>query len=153
MHLGTIIISLLALSTFFAFGMAVTANVKHTWTPRIQGYSGTAYDSPVVINGNGGVLFNVVIPAGETAEVDDAPVTVAKIKSCFITSTQAADVNTNAADGAGGQTFSLLANRAVSWHEGMLTDCPFTPDVTKWFIKNNGAVPATVIGEFVLADA
>jgi hypothetical protein len=136
-----------------AVGLAATPNLKHTWTTSIRNDSASvvAGDPPLVLTGDAEVNFCVQIPAGETAEVD-APVTVADIVSAFINCTQAATVKTNASDGSGGQSITLTANKSVSWHNQMQTSCPFTPNITKFFIHNTGSSTATARGGFLLQE-
>jgi len=133
--------------------MAVTPNVKHTWTTSIKNDSGTAVvaDPPLVITADAEVNWAVQVPAGEVAEVD-APITVANIKSAFITSNQPVTVDTNATDGTGGQVIPIAAGKSVAWNNQMTTVCPFTPDITKFFIHNTGTALATVRGGFLVQE-
>lgn len=133
--------------------MATAPNVKHTWTLSIKNDSGAAVvaDPPLIITADAEVNFAVQIPAGETAEID-APITVANIKSCFLSTSQAGTLNTNASDGSGGQTMALVASRAVTWNDTLGTACPFTPNITKFFITNSGSVVMNCRGGFLLQE-
>jgi hypothetical protein len=157
-HAKASLVALLAGLSSVLFGMATTPNVKHTWSTTIKNDSGAAVvaDPPIVITADAEVNFSVLIPVGETAEVD-AAVDVTKIKSAFVTCTQSADVYTNDSTGSTGQHIVLTVGGAapvpsVYWHTGMITDCPFTPTITKFFIKNNGSVAATARGGFLLQE-
>ena len=139
--------------------MATVPNLKHTWSTTIKNDAGAAVvaDPPLVITADAEVNFCVQIPAGETAEIDCA-VDITKIKSAFVSCTQAADVFTNSSDGTGGQHIALVppagatVPTSVSWHVGMIAANPFTPTITKFFVKNNGAVLATARGGFLLQE-
>lgn len=133
--------------------MATTANVKHTWQQTIKNDSGAAVvaDPPMVITADAEANFSVLIDPGTTAEIDLA-VDVTKIQSGFLTCSQAADVFTNSADGTGGQHIVMTAGISVCWNKNMPTACPFTPTITKFFVKNNGAVAATARGGFLLQE-
>ena len=133
--------------------MTITPNVKHTWSTSIKNDSGSAVvaDPPLVITGDAEVNFAVQVPAGETAEVD-AAITVADILSGFITGNQNIQVSTNASDGSGGQVLTIAAGKTLSWNNQQGTVSPFTPNITKFFIKNNGAALATVRGGFLLQE-
>lgn len=145
---------LLAASGSLLFGMAVSPNLKQTWQTSIKNDSGAAVvaDPPLVITYKDEVNFCVIIPPTETAEIDKA-VTVANIQSAFITGNQPCDVYTNSADGTGGQHLVLDPNGnpkvpSIFWHVGMGTPNPFTPDITKFYVKNNGTANAVVRASF-----
>jgi len=133
--------------------MAITPNLKHTWNTSIKNDSGSPVvtDAPLTITGDAETNWAVQVPAGETAEVD-APITVADIKSAFISSNVAVDVKTNAVDASGGQTINVAAGRAVAWNNQMTTVNPFTPNITKFFIHNGGTTLASVRGGFLLQE-
>lgn len=133
--------------------MAGTPNLKHTWKLIVtNGYgSPLVADPPLELTGDAEVNFGVVVPAGETAEID-APVVVADIVSAFIKSNQPVTVYTNASDGAGGQIISVAAGRAISWNNQMASANPFTPNITKFFVTNSGTSPATVYAGFLLQE-
>lgn len=130
-----------------------TSNLKHTWTNNIKNDSGAAVlaDPPLVIVGDAESNFSSVVAPGETAEID-CPVTVAKIQSGFITATKDVTVHTNAADGTGGQTFSVPTGKSVAWNNTMAAANPFTVNITKFFITNAGVAAATVRGGFLLVE-
>jgi hypothetical protein len=157
-HAKASLFALLAALGSVAFGMATTPNLKHVWATTIKNDSGAAVvaDPPLVVIFNAEENFCVQIPAGETAEIDCA-VDVTKIKSAFITCTQSADVYTNDGTGSTGQHIVLVVGGAspvpsVYWHNGMITANPFTPAITKFFIKNNGTVAATARGGFGMQE-
>jgi len=133
------------------FGFASTPNVKHTWQSTIKNDSGAAVvaEAPVIIVGNSEENLSELIDPGATVEIDIA-ITVAKIQSGFIECTQNADVFTNAADGTGGQHIVLAAGIAVAWNVNEPMACPFTPNITKFYVKNNGSVAATFRGGFIV---
>ena len=130
-----------------------TSNLKHTWNTSIKNDSGSSVmaDPPLVIVGDAEVNFSTIVAAGETAEID-APVTVANIQSGFLTSTKDVTIKTNAVDAAGGQTLVVPAGKSVAWNNTQSTANPFTPNITKFFIHNAGAVAATVRGGFLLVE-
>ncbi len=133
--------------------MAGTGALKHTWSTSIKNDSGTAVvnEAAVVITGDDEVNFSESLPvAADKIEIPIA-VTVAKIKSAYVTSSQAATIYTNSDTGAGGQVIELEANKSVAWHDGMESACPFTPDITTVFVKNNGAAVAVIKGGFLLS--
>src|SRR5882724_800854 len=114
-------------------------NLKHTWSTSIKNDSGSPVvaDPPLIVQGDAESNFSVVVDPAQTVEID-LVVPVVKIQSGFITSNQAVEVFTNAADATGGQHISLAANKAVAWNNQMSTVNPFTPTITKFFITNNG---------------
>jgi len=136
-----------------AFGV-VTPVIKHTWTTSIKNDSGAAVvaDPPLVCLGTAEHNFEIQVAAGATEEVD-MPVTVADIVSGFLSSTQPGTVKTNAADAAGGQTFTFVSpTKAVTWNNALATACPFTPNITKFFCHNTGSVAATFRGGFLMQE-
>jgi len=136
------------------FGMALTPSIKHTWTKSIKNDSGAAVvaDPPLVVIGTAEHNFEVQVPAGETDEID-MPVTVSKIVSAFVSSTQPGTISTNAADGTGGQVITFTApTKAVTWNNTEITACPFTPNITKFFCHNTGTTTATFRGGFLLSE-
>lgn len=128
-----------------------TSNVKHTWTLTIKNDSGAAViaDPPLVITGDAEVNASTIVNPSETAEVDVA-VTVSKIVSGFINTTQNATVNTNAADATGGQSFSMVAGKSVAWNNSMTGSNPFTPNITKFYVINAGTKALTFRAGFLL---
>jgi hypothetical protein len=124
--------------------MASTGTLKHTWSTTIKNDSGAAVvaDPPVVVTFDSEENGAVSIPAGETAEID-AAVDVSTIQSGFMTATQDCVVKTNAADATGGETFNVPAGKSVSWNKNQASANPFTIDITKLFVKNNGTQAAT----------
>jgi hypothetical protein len=133
--------------------MPGTPNLKHTWKTIVtNGYgSSLIADPPLDLAGDAETNFGVVVAPGQTAEID-APVIVANIVSAFIKSNQAVEVFTNAADGSGGQHISVPAGRSVSWNNQMGIANPFTPNITKFYVTNNGTAPATVYAGFLLQE-
>lgn len=125
--------------------MAITGNLKHTWSTSIKNDSGAAVvaDPPVIVPFDDESNGSVKIPTGETAEVD-VIVDVSTIQSAFITSDKDVTVKTNAVDAAGGQTIEILAGKSANWNVFMSTANPFTPDITKMFIHNASGAVATV---------
>lgn len=131
--------------------MAGTGTLKHTWTQQVKNDTGTATlnDSYDVLGSN---EFNekVTIPAGATAEIDCGSLAFATMVSLFLSSTQSAEVNTNAADGAGGQTITLEANKGFAWNNTFSGSNPITANITKIFVTNNGTKDATFRAGFLM---
>lgn len=129
-------------------------NLKHTWQTSIKNDSGAAVmaDAPLIIQGNAEVNGSEVVTAGASNVEIDCTVTVAKIVSGFISSTQDVTVHTNATDGTGGQTIALTANKALAWNNASpgMGACPFTPNITKFYVNNAGSKDATVRFGFLL---
>lgn len=128
-------------------------SLKHTWAQSIKNDAGAsvAVDSPQVILGEAEVNFYVEAAATDTVEVD-VTIDVSEIKSGFLFSDKAVTVKTNAVDAAGGQTIELAAGKAFAWNTGSTGSCPFTPDITKFYIHNaatEGAA-AKVRGGFLI---
>ncbi len=126
-------------------------SLKHTWSTQIKNDAGAAVttDAPLVILGEAEVNFYVEVAASGTEEIDVA-VTVADIQSGFLSSDKAVTIDTNASNGAGGQEIELTANKAFAWNTQMTFANPFTPNITKIFVHNNGATTAKVRGGFLV---
>jgi len=125
--------------------------LKHTWTTQIKNDAGAAVttDLPVVIQGEAEINFYVECAASGTQQIDVA-VDVSEIKSAFISSDKDVEIDTNATNGAGGQTITLAANKAFAWNNQMTFVNPFTPDITAIYVHNAGLTTAKVRGGFLV---
>lgn len=128
-----------------AFGL-----VLHTWktTVSVPGLSSLPADPPILVTGDYAVEVEVAVNAGATnVEVDIGSVDKTKIQSVIINADKAPmDVFTNAADGTGGQHFSLAANKSVAWNINMLPAFtnPISVNITKFFGNNTSLVQGTL---------
>jgi hypothetical protein len=129
-----------------------SANIHHTWTTSIKNDSGAAVtpDPPLILVGDGEVNFSQTLNPGDLNIEVDVTITVLKIISAFVNSTQACTMYTNSSTGSGGQAITLQPNLSVSWNNTQTTACPFTPNITKFFLNNPSASVATERGGFLI---
>ena len=121
--------------------MASTPVIKHTWTQSIKNDSGAAVmaDPPLIILGDSEANAGIQVPANTTIEID-ITVAFANIVSFFFTLDQGGTVNTNASDGTGGNTFTLVAGVSKSWNNTITgVTNPITINITKIFVHNSSS--------------
>lgn len=92
------------------------------------------------IVGDGALSFenDATIAASAQREIDLA-FPFAKVKALLIIASRACTVYSNATGGAGGDVLVIPAGGAIAWTNLDLEVCPFTIDVTKFYVTNNHA--------------
>lgn len=145
---------------------------SHIWTRAIKNDSGAAVTADPALTVSGSAEVNIggatsksplsgpgVIAPGTTVEID-APMTVSKLKSLFLSSDQPVTVYTNAADGTGGQVLPIAGTKAgqpsITWNAIDLpaVACPLTVNVTKFFVTapSSNTAAATFRAGFILQE-
>jgi len=144
------------LAFFAAIQLAVPCLVTHTWTTRVSvpGLSTLPADAPLAIGGDYAVEVEKTVLAGQSnIEVDIGSVDKTKIVSVVLNAdTVALNIFTNAADGTGGQSFALAANKSVAWNNQIPNQVnPITVNITKFFLNNPGIKDGTFRAAFLMS--
>jgi len=148
--------------TFFAIVFQVLMQfmcpslVTHTWTTKVSvpGLATLPADNPVAVTGDYAVEIEKPLNPGDTSiEVDVGTIDKTKIVSVVLNADLVAmEVYTNAADGAGGQNFSLAANKSIAWNNQIPNQVnPITASITKFYLNNPGAKQGTFRAAFLMA--
>ena len=130
--------------------------VTHTWTTKVSvpGLSQLPADSPLAIAGDYAVEVEKSLNPGDTSiEIDVGSIDKTKIQSVVLNADQVAmEIFTNAADGTGGQHFSLAANKSIAWNNQIPNQInPITVNITKFFLNNPGAKIGVFRAGFLLS--
>jgi len=121
---------------------------SHTVIQSVQTPSGQLNAGNKVYQAAANLEFDEVIDAvGVDIEVG-VTIPVANIKSLVLTANQDVTVKTNSV-GAPANTFPLKANVPYIWNTDSYDTNKMTIDVTKLFVSNAGANPATISGRFI----
>ena len=69
---------------------------------------------------------------------------VSQVVACYLSSTKAVTLETNATDASGGNTITLAADVPYMWNTGSPDTLKLTADVTKIYVSNASGSAATV---------
>jgi len=149
-------IRMLLLALHTALSLAVPCLVTHTWTTKVSvpGLTALPADAPVVVSGDYSVEVEKPVLAGESnVEIDVGTIDKTKIVSVILNADKVAmNIFTNATDGAGGNTFSLAANKSVAWNSQIPNQInPITQNITKFYCNNPGATDGTFRAAFLMS--
>ena len=110
--------------------------LTHQWTTSIKNDTGTAVvpGSTVTISGDSEFNEKISLTYGQTAEIDCGALAFADMVSLFMVCNGNVSVNTNASDGAGGQTILVSKNSAYAWNNTQPVANPITANITKIFV-------------------
>ena len=118
----------------------MAGTLEHRVTTSVRTNAGTVSSNAYTITGDHEFNYEIEDKSIGTDTQVDCVLDVSTIKSLCIESSVAMTLETNANNAAGGQTISLLANKAMVWNtqiEATLgTTCPLTPDITSLFVTN-----------------
>lgn len=125
--------------------------LQHVWTLTVKDAGGASIlaDTQTVL-GSSEFRENIVVPAGATAELDCGSIPFAKIVSLMLSCNVAVTVDTNAADGTGGQVIALAAAKGYTWNNLQPTACPITANITKIYVTNAGVKDGTFFCSFLM---
>lgn len=87
--------------------------------------------------------YDAAVSAGAVNAAVLAPITKADLLSVCIYSDQAITIKVNSTSSPQ-EVITIAAKQQVQWNVASPFACPFSGDVTEFFISNAGAVPANV---------
>jgi hypothetical protein len=118
----------------------MAGTLEHRVTTSVRSNAGTVSSNAYTLTGDHEFNLEVEDKAIGTDTQYDVVIDVSTIESLCIEASTAMTLETNANNAAGGQTLSLLANKAIVWNtqiEATLgTVCPLTPDITALYVTN-----------------
>lgn len=120
-------------TTYADDGGSVASSTSSVVADGVEGFDGTIPSAP----------------SGPALELDIG-FTAAKVKALCLVSDKAVTINTNAADGTGGNSLALAAGVPLVWRYGYTWTCPITINVTSIFVVNTGSSAAAVKLRFLL---
>lgn len=121
--------------------MAVVNTIVDTISISYTG-NGKAVTAPVgSYTGTEAVAVETVITAGATNQLITLAFPVATIKSLIMSSDQNLTVKTNSST-TPIETLALKATAALVWTTDSATTCPFSADITRFYVSNAGATDA-----------
>lgn len=124
---------------------------KHTWTHTLNRGTPPNPSQGAVITADGEEVRELTIPGATTDQQILIAFTMAALKSVFIKASGPCTLETNSSS-APDDTFSLDSNSGVVWDNQMLTDNPFTVNVTTMYVTTPSGDPV-VLSIYALVDA
>jgi hypothetical protein len=91
----------------------------------------------------------LTVPGSTTDMQVDVAIDVSQLKSLYIKSDTALQIETNSGSAAD-DTIALVANEPLLWWDGCGWSCPLTADVTGMFLTKAGAGDANVQMRFLV---
>lgn len=128
--------------------------VTHAWTLTVKpsGLPTLPADAASTISGDFSIDIDETVLAGATKQVFDGSIDTAKMVSWVMHSTVASTtVNTNASNGAGGQSFALGAAKATGWNNTLNFSNTLTIDVTGMWVINSDSKDTVFRASFLMS--
>lgn len=106
---------------------------QHRWTNTLNRGVSPNPSQTVTLTADGEEVRELTIPAATTNQQILIAFTMAALKSVFIKASGPCTLKTNSS-GAPDDTFALDSDSGVVWNEQMLTENPFTVNVTTMYV-------------------
>jgi hypothetical protein len=119
----------------------------YTWstTIKVPGLPSLPAETPVQVQGDFSAEYEFDVAAGTVGNVTFSSIDKTKLVGVVIESTLAGTLTTNAADGTGGNTFTLAAKKSVNWNNTMINTNPITQNVTAIYFDNTAGITAATV--------
>jgi hypothetical protein len=118
----------------------MAGTLEHRVTTSVRTNAGTVSTNAYVLTGDHEYNYEIEDKSVGTDTQVDMVIDVSTIQSLCIEATTAMTLETNATDATGGNTITLVANKAVVWNTQIQstlgTACPLTQDVTTLYVTN-----------------
>src|SRR5437868_6525883 len=104
---------------------------------KIPGLANLPVDGAIQLTGDSEQVYEKDVLAGQTVELDFGSIDKTKIVSyAFHSSVVNCTLNTNAVDASGGNSFALVAAKAIEWDNTLPVASQITQNITKLFFIN-----------------
>lgn len=118
----------------------MAGTLEHRVTTSVRTNAGTVSTNAYTLTGDHEWVYEIEDKSAGTDTQVDMTIDVSTIQSLCIEATTAMTLETNATDASGGDTITLVANKAVVWNTQIQstlgTACPLTTDVTTLYVTN-----------------
>ncbi len=118
----------------------MAGTLEHRVSTSVRTNAGTVSSNAYTLTGDHEFNYEIEDKSAGTDTQVDCVLDVSTIQSLCIEATTAMTLETNAVDATGGNTITLVANKAVVWNTQIQstlgTACPLTLDVTTLYVTN-----------------
>jgi hypothetical protein len=121
--------------------------LNYVWTSSIKvpGLPSLPADDPVTVSGDASVEYEFSVAAGQNTGITVPSVDKTKLVGVVISSTLPGTFHTNSSNGSGGDSFTLVAKKAVNWNSSSIFSNVITANVTALYFDNTAGTAAATV--------